>query len=237
MLHVAYLAIHPHLHPCVFAVEVKIFARSADERWIRVDNGRRQVEDAADRHGVLERGGIKRDEGGAGVRKGGGGGEGELERLLQKEATEDHEVVAVAVLGLHDGGRLEARFVHVVDVVRSAEVIVGVVVLQLLLPECMDEVRLEVIGCVFDKGGFFALFADLGVARAELEAASLFGSFDDEGVYIDGPGTWSAVSMHWQSMSVLLCARIQRHHGEGAVDQHIFLFDGLALLGRFGNLH
>lgn len=39
--------------------------------------------------------------------------EGELESLFEQETSEDHEVVPVAVLGLHYLRRLLARLVHV----------------------------------------------------------------------------------------------------------------------------
>lgn len=46
------------------------------------------------------------------MREGRGAAEGELEGLFEKEATEDHEVVAVAVLGLHDHGGFEHGVAH-----------------------------------------------------------------------------------------------------------------------------
>lgn len=95
--------------------------------------------------------------------------------------------MAVAVLWLHYSGRPEARFVHEVDVVWLAKVIVGIVVLELLLPEGMDKVGFEVVWGVFYEGGFFVLPADFGIAFAEGVEAFFFGSLDNKGVDIDGP--------------------------------------------------
>lgn len=120
------------------------------------------------------------------MREGGGGGECQLERVLQQEAAEDHEVVAVAVLRLHDGGRLQARRVHEVRVVGLAQGIPRVVVLQLLLPEGVDEVGFQVVGRVLDEGGFLALLADVRVALAEGVEPLLLGCFDNEWVDVYG---------------------------------------------------
>jgi hypothetical protein len=64
----------------------------------------------------------------------------QFKRLLQQKPAKDHEVVSISVLGLHDGGCLEARGVHEVRVVWHAEFVVGIVILELFLPEGMDEV-------------------------------------------------------------------------------------------------
>ena len=74
-----------------------------------------EVKDTSDGDGVFECAGVKRDECGSGVRKGCGAAEGEFEGLLEEEATEDHEVVSVAVFGLHDHCRSEDCSFHVLD--------------------------------------------------------------------------------------------------------------------------
>lgn len=58
--------------------------------------------------------------------EGGCGGEGELEGLFEEEAAEDHEVVSVSELRLHDGCGLEAGGVHEDDIVWLTEVVVGI---------------------------------------------------------------------------------------------------------------
>lgn len=59
-----------------------------------------EVEDGAYGHRVLECGGVKGDELGAGVRECGCAAERELEGLFEEEAAEDHELVAVTVFCL-----------------------------------------------------------------------------------------------------------------------------------------
>lgn len=58
--------------------------------------------------------------------EGGCAAEGEFEGLLEEEAAEDHEVVAVAVLGLHYLGGVDAGAVHVDDVVGFAGEVIRV---------------------------------------------------------------------------------------------------------------
>lgn len=60
------------------------------------------------------------------MREGGCAAKGEFEGLLEEEAAEDHEVVAVAVLGLHYLGGVDAGAVHVDDVVGFAGGVVGI---------------------------------------------------------------------------------------------------------------
>jgi hypothetical protein len=60
------------------------------------------------------------------VCEGSGGGESELERLFEEEATKDHEVMSIAVLRLHNRSSLEARGVHKDYIVWFAKVIVRV---------------------------------------------------------------------------------------------------------------
>ena len=46
------------------------------------------------------------------MREGCGAGEGQLKGLFEEEAAEDHEVVPVAVLGLHYLGGVNACLIH-----------------------------------------------------------------------------------------------------------------------------
>lgn len=60
--------------------------------------------------------------------EGGGGAEGELEGGFEEVAAENHEVVAVAVLRLHDLGGMQGGGRHVMGVRRFAERVVRVCV-------------------------------------------------------------------------------------------------------------
>jgi hypothetical protein len=71
------------------------------------------------------------------ARKSSGGRECEFEGLFEKETTEDHELMSVAILRLHDRGRLETRSVHKDDVVGLTEIIVGVCYCQMKPQECV----------------------------------------------------------------------------------------------------
>jgi hypothetical protein len=102
--------------------------------------------------------------------------------------------VSIAVLWLHYRSSLQTRRLHEVDIVRLSKLVVGVVVLELLLPKGVYEVRLEVVWSVLYESGFFALLADFGIALAECIQMLFFGRLDNEGINIDGPVARSAVS-------------------------------------------
>ena len=103
------------------------------------------------------------------MRKSRGTSKGQFKRLFEQEASEDHEVVSVSKLGLHYHRRLQACLVHEKDVVWFPQFIVRIVELELLLPECVDKIALEIIGSVLDESSLIALFSDFGVALAESE--------------------------------------------------------------------
>lgn len=126
MLHIPNFGVNPYLYSCVFAAFVCIIARRIDQWRIGIDYRRCKVKYATNRHGILKGGRVEGDEGGSSVCECSSGCKGEFEGLFEEEATEDHEVVSVPVLGLHDRGSLEARSIHEDDVVGLAEVIVGV---------------------------------------------------------------------------------------------------------------
>ena len=98
VLHIPYLRVNPHLHLGVLTV--------ATLALLGLGIGHRcaQVQHAADWHGVLEGAGVQGEEVRPGVGESGCAAECELKGLLEEEAAEDHEVVSVAVLGLHDHG-------------------------------------------------------------------------------------------------------------------------------------
>ena len=58
--------------------------------------------------------------------EGSGAAEGEFEGGFEEVAAEDHEVVAVAVLGLHDLGGGECGAGHIVGLWGFAEGVIGV---------------------------------------------------------------------------------------------------------------
>lgn len=145
--------------------------------------------------------------------------ERELECLLEEEATKNHKVVSVAVLlyfvsfsyycrgaclspyRLHDGSGLKARCIHEVEIVRLAQVVVGIyrvqleqyptqpksrtVILELLLPERVDQIALCVIRRVLDEGRVPPLLADLRVSLAQSVQSLFFFSLYDQRVNID----------------------------------------------------
>jgi hypothetical protein len=126
VFHIPHLGVNSDLYPSVFAVLVRLLSGCVDERWVRVDNCRRKVQDAANGHRVLEGGGIQRDERGSCVGKGGGGRKGELECLLKQEATEYHKVVSIPILRLHDCGCLKACSVHEDNIIGLAKFVIRV---------------------------------------------------------------------------------------------------------------
>lgn len=94
---VAHLAVHAHLDPRPAVAARGLLAGGLDQRRVREDDRRGQVQHAADGHRVLEGRRVERDERRPRVREGRRAAEGQLEGLLQQEAAEDLEVVAVAV--------------------------------------------------------------------------------------------------------------------------------------------
>lgn len=88
-------------------------ARRRYQRWIRIRHRGFEVQHAAHGDRVVERAGVKAEERRSAVREGRGAAERELERLLEQVSAEDHEVVSVAVLGLHDLRGTQRRVGHV----------------------------------------------------------------------------------------------------------------------------
>lgn len=68
---------------------------------------------------------------------------------------------------------------HEVRVLSLNLLLIGVVVLELLLPECMNKVAFEIVGCMFDERGFVAFFANLRTAFAQGVQVLLFIGLDD----------------------------------------------------------
>lgn len=190
MLNVPHFGIDSHLYACEFlallyggvVAVVEAVALAGDERRVREDYRGRHVQHTSHGHGVLESRRIQRHELGARVCETGGATECQLEGLLQKKATKDHKVVAVAVLGLHDVCRGQACLVHEEDVIGLAQGVVGIVVLQLALPHCVDEVGFLVVGSLFQQGAVFEIFAVCAVLLAlGVKLAFLVGLWLDGG--------------------------------------------------------
>jgi len=83
--------------------------------------------------------------------KTGGTAESEFEGLLQKKATENHEMVSVPVLRLHDTRSRQPGLIHKEDVVGLSKRVVRIVVAQLSLPKSMYQIRLLIVGRLFEK--------------------------------------------------------------------------------------
>lgn len=94
---------------------------ASDHGGIGIGHSRLEVEVAAHRHGVIKGARIERKESRACASECRDAAESELEGLLQKIATEDHEVVQVSEGGLHDMNSLEHRLLHVNDVGRPLQ--------------------------------------------------------------------------------------------------------------------
>jgi hypothetical protein len=60
-------------------------------------------------------------------------------------------------------------------------------ILNLLLPEAMDEVALEVVRCVLEEGRVASLLANFGVALAERVQALLLWCIDNQRVDVHWP--------------------------------------------------
>jgi hypothetical protein len=111
--------------------------------------------------------------------KGCGTGERELEGLFQEETTKDHEVVAVAELRLHDRRSLYLRSVHEVCIVGFACLIVRVVVLQLLLPEGVDQIAFEIVRGMLNERSLVSFFPNLGATFPQGVETLLLRGLDD----------------------------------------------------------
>ena len=92
VLHGAHVRAHHDLHAG---------AGGAGGGGLGVGHAGGDVEDGADGDGLFEGGRVEVEEARARVADGGGAGEGEFEGCFEEKAAEDHEVVAVPVLGLH----------------------------------------------------------------------------------------------------------------------------------------
>lgn len=84
--------------------------------------------------------------------------------------------------------------------------------LQLLKPDAMNERRLRVVGLGALQRHLAHLLLALGLGLSRLEGLLLLGGLADQAGHVDG----------------LLGHGVQRDHGEGAVEQHVFGLGGLA---------
>lgn len=200
-------------------------AVGVEERRVRVDDGGGEVEHAADGDGVAEGAGVGGDEGRAGVRERGGAAEGQLEGLLEVEAAEDHGLMAVAVLRLHDARRRQHRPGHGDHVGGLALLLGRVVVGELAQPDLVDQGRLGVVGLRLEEGRLERLALRERLLLAGLEQGLLLGRLADQPRHVDGP----------------LRGGVQGDHGEGAGQQDVLGPARLPLVRRprdlAGDLH
>jgi hypothetical protein len=170
---------------------------------------RGEIEHASNRDGVFEGTGVEVQEARFCVREGGGAGECQLEGLLEEVAAEDHEVVAVAVLGLHDLRRVERCPAHVGDVARLFGGVARVAVGEGFCPHLVEEGGFfGVGGFLRDGGGAHGFFVLVVFFAAGVELAFFFG-FELEGGDVDG----------------FLGERVEGDHGESAGHEDVFFFD------------
>lgn len=134
-----------------------------------------EVQHAPHRHRIPKRARIRADEARPGVREVGRAAERQLKGLLEQEAAEDHRLVAVAVLRLHDRGRLEFRRGHGVDVGGAAGGVGWVVVGELAEPDGVDEGRFARVGRRGEEGGGGESFFGFGAGGAEVEEGAVGG--------------------------------------------------------------
>ena len=110
-----------------------------------------------------------------------------LKRLLEQKTTEDHEVMSIAVLGLHDLRRLHHRAAHVDNVIGPVGGNIGVMVLQLPEPHGMNQVALFIVGCLppqcFLDNGLFSIV----ILLAKPQKALLLRGLDYERAYCYHP--------------------------------------------------
>lgn len=121
MLDVSNFAINSYLHSRILAlmlacVSDPILERLCHERWVSVSRRCCKVKHAAYRDGVLKCTGVKIQKRRTRVGESGRAAERELEGLFEQKPTEDHEVVAIAVLWLHYLRAVQTGFVHVDDI-------------------------------------------------------------------------------------------------------------------------
>ena len=112
--------------------------------------------------------------------------ERQLESRLEQEAAEDHKVVAVAVLRLHDLHGLDLGRGHPEGGGGLARRGVRIVVVELLEPEGVDEVALLVVGRLLAEGELGAGFLEVVVLLADGEDAFFFWAGGPKGADRDG---------------------------------------------------
>ena len=138
--------------------------------------------------------------------EGRGAAEGQLEGLFQEETTEDHEVVEVAILGLHDHGGFENCVAHEDVVGRTLGGGFGVwrwllgwrqvvrdkgglltEVGNLFGPHGMDQVTFLGVGGLLEERLGSERFLGLVVLFALFEEETFLGGFDDKRGDFCGP--------------------------------------------------
>ena len=99
---------------------------------------------------------------------------GQFKRTLEQEAAKDHEVVSIAVLRLHDLHRLDLGALHPDGRGGFASRGVGIVIVELLEPEGVDEIAFFVVGRLFAQREFGRGFLEVVVLFTGGENAFFF---------------------------------------------------------------
>lgn len=90
---------------------------------------------------------------------------------------------------------------------------------------------------MLDERCITSFLANLRVALAQGVKSFLFFGLHDQCVDVYWPTALSARFILIQTITVLLSAGIQRHHGESTIDQNICIFDLLTLFRGLCDLH
>lgn len=131
VFYISHLGVDTDLYSRILAILVELLFGRTDKRRVCVDDLCSHVEYTTNGYGVEERRRIERYKGRSSVGECRSCRERELECLFEEEATKDHKVVSIAVLWLHDGGRLQARRVHEMEVVGLTQLVMRVYIYQI----------------------------------------------------------------------------------------------------------
>lgn len=140
---------------------------------------------------------------------------------LEGELTaEDHEVMSVPVLRLHDARSTQSRCIHELHISGFPQRVVRVMILQLPLPDRMDQVALFIIRRLLEQRPLRELLSPLAILLTLPKQ----------------PPFLLGVRPHRADAHGLLRSWVQRHHSALTCDHYIFRLNFLALFRRFGDL-